>query len=65
MHNYISRNGVTEQTFYYRQQPRHLQHLPWDFEIDAHNRRAAIADGVVLWLAVLGLIVLIVRGMLP
>lgn len=53
MHNYISRNGVTEQTFYYRQQPRHLQHLPFDFQIDEEQRHKAILDRAVVAVCVI------------
>lgn len=53
MHNYVSRNGVTEQTFYYRQQPPQLRHLPWGFEVREEARRAAQRDAAVVWAVVI------------
>lgn len=44
---YEHRNGVIEQVRYYRQQPEHMKHAPFDFELDAEHRHKAVLDWAV------------------
>jgi hypothetical protein len=58
MHDFTHKNGVTEQTRWLRQQPRHMRHVPFDFEVQAELKRRAFIDGVVAWLGIVGLVCL-------
>lgn len=56
--HYINRNGVSEQIQFYRQQPREMQHVPFDFEEQDELHRKAMIDRVVFGVCAVGLVVL-------
>lgn len=55
---YIGKNGLPEQVRFYRQQPRGMQHVPFDFEEQDQLRRAAIIDALVFGVCAVGIVVL-------
>lgn len=55
MHDYIARNGVSEQTRWLRQQPQSMRHIPFDFELDEKYRRDVRREGI-LALVVIGIV---------
>lgn len=57
---YENRNGVIEQVRYFRQQPEHMKHAPFDFEADEAWRKAALMDMAVFITCALTLIALFV-----
>ena len=56
MHDYIARNGVSEQTRFYRQQPRKLAALPFDFELEENDRSAMRNEFVVAFVVIVTLL---------
>jgi hypothetical protein len=58
MMHYVNRNGVTEQVRFFRQQPRNLASLPFDFEEERQARRTAFLDSVVFAVCAMGLVLM-------
>lgn len=56
--HYIGKNGLPEQIMFYRQQPRDMQHVPFDFEEQDQMRRSAIIDALVFGICAVGIVVL-------
>ena len=50
-HDYMLRNGVTEQTRWLRQQTYQQRHAPFDFEL-VQARREHLAKEVLVWVGV-------------
>ena len=49
----MNRNGIVEQMKFYRTQPPRMKSAPWDFEIEAEQRRKAIEDRAVFAVCVI------------
>ena len=62
MHDYISRNGVTEQTRYLRSQPYRMRNVPFDFEEREHDERTARVEKIVVLICAIGLVAILTKG---
>ena len=56
MSHYINRGGFVEQVRYVRQEPLHMKHLPFDFQIKAEMRRKSFLDALIFGVCAAGLI---------
>lgn len=51
--HYMGRNGTIEQVRFYRQEPRYIRNLPWDFEQSSKRKRHIVAETIIVLFIVL------------
>lgn len=56
--HYTGRNGLPEQVRFYRQEPRYIRNLPWDFEQKNKRVRFILAETIITMAVVFGLVYL-------